>query len=300
MRTNTVALISVRRMFTFRPLSTRVASSNGVAKASRSLFAQIPPVSSSRWLATAATTPDLQLFQYAICPYCNSAKAVMDYGNIKYEPVEVNPLTKSELNVLTTKEYRKVPIMTVSEGGSSEPLQLNGSDVIVDHVLGLGTLDVDSTSESAVYWNNFAREDLAPLLYPNLCNSLSNSYQAFQYVHNVPNFTTFQKYSIQTIGSVAMYYAAGKVKGKRNITDERAALLDALKVLNDRLEELQEGKQGTVLLSGSTSKPHLGDLTVYGVLRGLEGLAVLDVIWTAYPTISTWYQAVERIVEEVA
>lgn len=37
------------------------------------------------------------LYQYQICPFCNTAKAVLAYANIPYKTVEVNPLTKAEL-----------------------------------------------------------------------------------------------------------------------------------------------------------------------------------------------------------
>lgn len=39
----------------------------------------------------------LRLYQYAICPFCNKTKAVLDYAQVPYEAVEVNPLTKAEI-----------------------------------------------------------------------------------------------------------------------------------------------------------------------------------------------------------
>lgn len=114
----------------------------------------------------------LTLYQYAICPYCNIAKAMLHYGRLPYQAVEVNPLTKAELKDFS-KDYRKVPIMTVGTSTDATE-QLNGSEVIVDHVLKqfattttTSTIrDFDSTSESATKWTEFARDDLAPLLYP--------------------------------------------------------------------------------------------------------------------------------------
>jgi hypothetical protein len=41
--------------------------------------------------------PSIKLYQYQICPFCNTAKAVLAYANVPYEAVEVNPLTKDEL-----------------------------------------------------------------------------------------------------------------------------------------------------------------------------------------------------------
>jgi hypothetical protein len=43
--------------------------------------------------------------------------------------------------------------------------------------------------------------------------------------------------------------------------------------------------------------PHLGDLYVYGVLRGLEGLAVHDDVMAHYDEIPKWYHHMRHIVE---
>jgi hypothetical protein len=42
---------------------------------------------------------------------------------------------------------------------------------------------------------------------------------------------------------------------------------------------------------------HLGDLYVYGVLRGLEGLAVHDDVMAHYDKIPKWYHHMQHIVE---
>jgi hypothetical protein len=61
----------------------------------------------NRYFSTAAASaapslqvqadPSVTLYQYQICPFCNTAKAVLAYANVPYETVEVNPLTKAEL-----------------------------------------------------------------------------------------------------------------------------------------------------------------------------------------------------------
>lgn len=177
---------------------------------------RITATSRRNFSAAAHSNPQYTLYQYAICPYCNIAKTMLHYGKIPYEAVEVNPLSKAEIGHLD-KEYRKVPIMTLQSEADEESVeQVNGSDIIVDHLLerfsGSHLAHVDSESPVAKEWTHFAREDLAPLLYPNLCNSLSNSYQAFGYVHGVSTFSPLQRIAIQSVGSVAMYFAASKIK----------------------------------------------------------------------------------------
>ena len=54
--------------------------------------------------------PDITLYQFASCPFCNKVRAFLDYYGMKYTIVEVDPLFKKELKSL---EYRKVPIVVI-------------------------------------------------------------------------------------------------------------------------------------------------------------------------------------------
>ena len=171
-----------------------------------------------------AVLPEVVLYQYAICPFCNIAKAVMNYASVDYKTIEVNPLTKAEIK--WSKDYKKVPIATMD----SE--QLNGSDTIVQKIMEHPAVaenleqklketskqDFVESTESQK-WVEFAREDLASLLYPNICSTWNDSYQAFSYVKDVDTFSAFQKVAIRNVGSLAMYFAASKIKRKlRGVT----------------------------------------------------------------------------------
>lgn len=59
--------------------------------------------------------PDLMpkevvLYQYQACPFCNKIRAFLDYYDIPYKIVEVNPLSKKEIK---WSDYKKVPILVV-------------------------------------------------------------------------------------------------------------------------------------------------------------------------------------------
>lgn len=74
---------------------------------------------------------------------------------------------------------------------------------------------------------------------------------------------------------------------KRNITDERKALEDALSTVITRLE-------GNAFLSGMI-EPHLGDLAVYGVLRGIEGLPThTEVVMDREGPLKDWYVRMQQ------
>ena len=175
--------------------------------------------------ATSANTtqPKIKLYQYHICPFCNITKSLLKYSNLDYERIEVNPLTKAELKPWSG-EYKKVPIAIIGDK------QVNGSENILDTLLDLPTVQavIDkqsndfSKSENAQKWTRFAIDDLAALLYPNICGTLRDSYDTFGYVKNVDTFSPLQQISIQYIGALAMYFAASKVKCKSTTTDKCA------------------------------------------------------------------------------
>mmetsp|Transcript_27961 Transcript_27961/g.57455 ORF Transcript_27961/g.57455 Transcript_27961/m.57455 type:complete len:293 (+) Transcript_27961:164-1042(+) len=176
-------------------------------------------------------SPAVQLYQYHICPFCNITKSLMAYSKLDYDSVEVNPLTKAELKPWSGN-YRRVPIAVV------DGKQINGSEEIIKAVLNLPTVNTylntrwaeesknteDSSSkmdmqqffesDNACRWVRFAADDLAALLYPNICGTLSDSYNAFGYVEDVDSFSGLQKVSIRYLGALAMHFAASKIKSE--------------------------------------------------------------------------------------
>lgn len=68
----------------------------------------------------------LTLYQYKTCPFCSKVRAFLDFHALPYQVVEVNPVRRAEIKF---SSYRKVPILVVQEGESSQ--QLNDSSVII-------------------------------------------------------------------------------------------------------------------------------------------------------------------------
>lgn len=52
------------------------------------------------------------LYQYATCPFCCKVRSFLDYYDVDYEIVEVNPVTRKEIKF---SDYRKVPFMRSNE-----------------------------------------------------------------------------------------------------------------------------------------------------------------------------------------
>lgn len=82
------------------------------------------------------TTPSLnvyiELYSYAICPFCERTKALLDYLGLRYSSIEVNPLTKSE--IAFSVDYKKVPIAVFLDNEIDEKEVVNGSDKVIDFI----------------------------------------------------------------------------------------------------------------------------------------------------------------------
>ncbi|RVX03333.1 Prostaglandin E synthase 2 [Vitis vinifera] len=61
---------------------------------------------------------DVVLYQYEACPFCNKVKAFLDYYDIGYKVVEVNPINKKEIK---WSEYKKMFVGATSELHHSPP-----------------------------------------------------------------------------------------------------------------------------------------------------------------------------------
>lgn len=216
----------------FSSFSSTHWSSNGLRN-SRSLFYQngvsvrsvAPPSRNFSATGDPSSPLSVALYQYSICPFCNRVKTVLDYigsDALSVQHVEVNPLTKSEIQPWK-KVYRKVPIATVNQE------TIFGSDEIIHSILAqpIVRISLDERWRKAAFsspttmtwdqftssseWTEYATKELAVWLYPNMCRTWSDSYRAFDYIHEKP-YSSLQRFLIQNVGSLAMYFAANKIK----------------------------------------------------------------------------------------
>eukprot|EP00957_Ditylum_brightwellii_P175084 13330761-Ditylum_brightwellii.AAC.1 len=67
----------------------------------------------------------VKLYQYANCPYCHKAKALLSYASVPHKIVEVNPLNKAKLKPLADQSVKKVPIAILEQKDGSL-VQING------------------------------------------------------------------------------------------------------------------------------------------------------------------------------
>lgn len=225
---------------------------------------------------------DVVLYQYEACPFCNKVKAFLDYYDIPYKVVEVNPLSKREIK---WSDYKKVPILMVNDE------QLVDSSAIIDKMSDkiLPKKSADSASDDEERkWRQWVDNHLVHVLSPNIYRSTSEALESFDYITSNGNFSFTEKLTVKYAGAAAMYFVSKKLKKRHNITDERAALYEAA-------ETWVDGLNGREFLGGS--KPNLADLAVFGVLRPIRYLrSGRDMVENT--RIGEWYTRMENAVGE--
>lgn len=219
------------------------------------------------------------LYQYQACPFCNKVRAFLDYHDIPYKVVEVNPLSKKEIK---WSEYKKVPILTV------DGEQLVDSSDIINILQQRVRPDDKATNEEEEKWRRWVDEHLVHVLSPNIYRTTSEALESFDYISKHGNFSFTERFAVKYAGAAAMYMVSKKLKKKYNITDARASLYDAANTWMEALD-------GRDFLGGS--KPNLADLAVFGVLRPIRYLtAGKDMV--EHTQIGDWYQRMEDAIGE--
>ncbi|KAL2457816.1 Glutathione S-transferase family protein [Forsythia ovata] len=220
---------------------------------------------------------DVVLYQYEACPFCNKVKAFLDYYDIPYKVVEVNPISKKEIK---WSDYKKVPILMVDGD------QMVDSSDIIDKLTKKIHPDVQLEDDEENKWRGWVDNHLVHILSPNIYRSTSEALESFDYITSHGNFSFTERLTAKYAGAVAMYFVSKKLKKKYNITDERAALYEAAETWVDALK-------GREFLGGA--KPNLADLAVYGVLRPIRNLkSGKDMV--EHTRIGDWYTRMENAV----
>ncbi|CAA3020435.1 prostaglandin E synthase 2 [Olea europaea subsp. europaea] len=220
---------------------------------------------------------DVVLYQYEACPFCNKVKAFLDFYDIPYKIVEVNPISKKEIK---WSDYKKVPILMVDGD------QMVDSSDIIDKLTKKIHPDVQLEGDEEKKWRGWVDNHLVHILSPNIYRSTSEALESFDYITTHGNFSFTERLTAKYAGAMAMYFVSKKLKKKHNITDERAALYEAAETWVDALK-------GREFLGGA--KPNLADLAVYGVLRPIRYLkSGRDMV--EHTTIGDWYTRMENAV----
>ncbi|XP_004500926.1 uncharacterized protein [Cicer arietinum] len=224
---------------------------------------------------------EVVLFQYEACPFCNKVKAFLDYYDISYRVVEVNPMNKKEIK---WSDYKKVPIVTV------DGEQLVDSSDIIDKLVKRIHPDYDLNADEEKKWREWVDNHLVHVLSPNIYRTVSEALESFDYITTKGNFSLYERLVAKYGGAAAMYFVSKKLKQKHNITDERAALYGAA-------EQWVDALKGRKFLGDM--EPNLADLAVFGVLRPIRHLkSGRDMV--EHTRIGKWFSEMEHIVGQAS
>ncbi|CDF40289.1 unnamed protein product [Chondrus crispus] len=233
-------------------------------------------------------TPEIVLYQYEVCPFCNKVRAYLDFHDLPYRVVEVDPLRKTELAKFD-KSYRKVPIAIVNGE------QVNGSGAVIERVAALMEHGGHAKpSEVERQWLTWLDDKLIHLVAPNIYRTMNESLQTFDYIADNAKFSSWQRGTIRYSGAIAMYFVARKLKNKYGIDDEREAILGALQEWTEAIK-----KGGGKFLEGRES-PGVADLSVYGVLKSIETFDTFTEVKRKNEELAEWFDRTKNAVGQPA
>ncbi|KAK3269432.1 hypothetical protein CYMTET_22126 [Cymbomonas tetramitiformis] len=262
-------------------------TSSGLALGSELSFAEPPPVT----IPVHPILGEVVFYQYAVCPFCNKVKAFLDFHNVPYRVVEVNPLFKKELD---WSEYKKVPVLTLNGD------QINDSTEIISQLTSkldegskkkgrklFGRKKEETAAEEEEKWRSWVDDRFVHVLTPNLYRTVEETWQAFDYITQTGKWGFFEAQLARVSGSVMMYLISKFVLKKRHgIEDERAELYASVeewvKAVGER--EFLGGKQ-----------PNNADLSVFGVIRAVHGLDTWKDVMSE-TSVGPWYERMEAAV----
>ena len=246
-------------------------------------------LSSSFSSSSFSSSSSILLYQYQICPFCCKTKSILNFLQLPYNTIEVNPLTKSQLK---HSDYKKVPIAVFppTTSTSTSTSTINDSAAIINHILATNPLPDNFNNEKAKKWLDWCDFHLAPRIYPAITETFGDSVQTFSYLDHVSTFTAVEKLMAKYVGAFAMVLANGKIKKKYNITDTKLELTSAM---DDWVENALNGEN---FQGGDNAS--VADVGVYGVLRGLEGAGggFFNEVVLERREVNDWFRRVERLV----
>ncbi|XP_012693355.2 prostaglandin E synthase 2-like [Clupea harengus] len=275
------------------------------------------------------TTPRVTLYQYKTCPQCSKLRAFLDYYGLEYDIVEVNPVLHTEIKWAASS---KVPILVI-EG--EEALQLNDASVIMSalktcmidksktihevinyypvlkskNIFGIESteytnrhwvmlneiaLELHYPNKNArrdeVKWRHWADDWLLCILAPNVYRSPAEALEAYEHIVLEGNYGLVEGVVIKYVGAFTMFFLSKLLQiWYRMETDVRQ---DLYKAADEWMTAV--GKKRTFL---GGDKPNLADISVYGVLRTVEGQQAFDDVMK-HTRMRKWYQAMEKVIQE--
>jgi microsomal prostaglandin-E synthase 2 len=231
------------------------------------------------------TQPEVTLYQFSLCPFCNKVKAALDVSGVAYRRVEVSPRSKEELPSLPEDSPKKVPILTVGE------TIVEDSTTILNYISdtfqsGHGyRIDDEELNQQSKEIENWVDTECIKALPTVIYGTWGEAIQAAAVVARESNFGAFQGLGVRIGGSVVMHMISKRLLKKAGRTDGHAWVKECL----DQFEAWLGEKDFVV--SDSLS---MADVAMHGGLSCVRDFPVFKQVEDR-PRLGRWFKRVETI-----
>uniref|UniRef100_A0A5S6R3F3 Prostaglandin E synthase 2 n=1 Tax=Trichuris muris TaxID=70415 RepID=A0A5S6R3F3_TRIMR len=275
----------------------------------------------------------LRVYQYHNCPFCSKVRAFLNYFGLSYELVEVNPLSKKQIDFSI---YKKVPIVTFDHDGT---VQLNDSSVITSFLQSYllnpqksfeellnfypstvvvegktkgrelicpnkyqimlpenaAKVDAEALHEERK-WRQWVDDSFVHLISPNVYRNMSEALEAFKWFSEVSDWReVFPSWERLMIIYVGATAMYFVSKRLQQKHNLKSNVRESLyEGCNQWLDAIGPNR---AFLGGD--QPNLADIAMYGALASFEGCSAFRDLLENTP-IANWFQVMKEQVENHA
>jgi len=242
----------------------------------------------------------LYLYQYHVCPYSGKVRTFLDYYQIPYTLIEVQPLSKTGLPDRRAFFHKKqVPVLmcnpaTANLWGKAKVLYDSNKIIatLLSHFVAMGKVlpgDYERATTPLVQaWGEWIDEKLIPHLFAAVSHHEDEQVRFFEYLGEFPKFLK------AGLGKTVLPYTCVgvfqnqilQIREAHGIRDgeEFEKLKDVLSEWHEITEESFHGG----------AMPDLADIMCYGALKNFKRCTFFKTI-LADAGIKEWYDATEFI-----
>jgi len=229
--------------------------------------------------------PEVTLYQFELCPYCQKVRAGLDLNGLLYRQVEVNPMNKKELPALPAGAPRKVPVLEIDGR-----LLWDSTEILAyleAHFAGPvrflpEAAEARTKTQEVESWVDDALTFALPTV---ISGTWGEAVKAAQVTARTSNFGFFQNAMVRAGGSLVMHEVSKRILKKRGHTDGRRWLAGEL----DQFEAWL-GEQPFVCGDALS----LGDVATHGALTCIKEFPAFDEMMLR-PRLAAWYRRVAAV-----
>ena len=235
-----------------------------------------------------STTPQVTLYQFSLCPFCNKVRAALDVSAVAYTPVEVSPRDKKELPEVPEGASKKVPILKVGD----EVIQ--DSTLILNYIKenfesGHGYRLADETEcQKSDEIEDWVDEEIIKALPTVIYGTWKEAAQAASVVARESNFGPMQGLGVRIGGSIVMHMISKRLLKKAGRTDGHLWVRECL----DQFETWLGEKDYVV-----SKELSMADIAMHGALSCVRDFPVFKQV-EKREKVNSWFHRVQAIRDE--